>query len=99
VRVTVAPAIWVSSGSVRSRAGERGSGAAFSVKLAEGATESTGASVRGVIVMVEVTGALVPGPAPSESASVTCQVIVRLALPCVGSSPVFSKVTLRSTVV
>ena len=40
----------------------------------------------GVIIMVLITSPLVPGPAPSELASVTIQVSVRLLDVMVGSS-------------
>ena len=60
--------------------------------------ESTGASASGVTVMLRVL-LPVPAPAKSEFASTTLKVTVRLvaAVLFVGSSPLLTKVTLRST--
>jgi hypothetical protein len=48
--------------------------------------------------IVLVTATLVAAPAPSEFASVTCQLTVRLALLDVGFSEVDKYVTLRNAV-
>ena len=58
----------------------------FSVYAKEPPAVTTGTSLRGVIVIILVTPELFAAPAPSELASVTTQVMVRLPDVTVGSS-------------
>ena len=95
--VTLPDAMFVSSASVMVNADDSTVAlAAFSVYAASVAAVNTGASLTGVIVTVVLVAVLVAAPAPSEFASVTDHVIVRVALVAVGSSDVLEYATDRS---